>query len=122
MRIKGPTNGAQPPGSVEDTGAVERTDGVEELAPAEAPIVEGTAPAGDAMAEVVGRVAARLRSGELTVEQAVELLIDDAIERQVGRAVESAADLEPQLRDLLRSYASSDPFIAARIRRLTQAK
>jgi hypothetical protein len=67
-------------------------------------------------------VAARLRAGEITVDQAVELLIDDAIMRQVGRATESTKDLEPRLRELLRSYAANDPFLAAKIRRLTLAK
>jgi hypothetical protein len=120
MRVKGPGNGAGP---VDQTGPVDRSEGVDEVAPAEAPLVEPAAPAAatgppDAIAEV----AARLRAGEITVDQAVEQLIDDAIERQVGQAVERAHELEPELRELLRTYVATDPFIAARIRRLTYAK
>ena len=31
-------------------------------------------------------------------------------------------DLEPKLREVLRDYATNDPFLAAKIRKLTQGK
>ena len=50
----------------------------------------------------------------------MELLIEDAISRQLGGALPK--DLEPKLRETLRDFAAQDPFLAAKIRRLTQAK
>jgi len=115
MKVKGPTNGAPP---------VDGIDGVREVDQlSEAPATgEVTAPApatGAGNVDPVAQVAAQLRSGEITVDQAVERLIDDAISRQLA---DHARDLEPKLRELLRSYAEADPFLAARIRRLTLAK
>jgi hypothetical protein len=121
MKVKGPTNGAPP---VDGVGAPDEIDEVQGLGEAagSAPVGEtaavgSTAAAGavDAIAEVAGQ----LRSGKITVDQAVERLIDDTISRQLGPGKD---DLEPKLRELLRSYAESDPFLAARIRRLTLAK
>jgi hypothetical protein len=60
------------------------------------------------------------RAGEIGADEAVELLIDDAIARQLGGA--AAKDLEPKLREVLRDYAANDPYLAAKIRRLTQGK
>jgi hypothetical protein len=68
----------------------------------------------------VGEVAARLRAGEISSDEAVELLIDDAIARQMGGAVPK--EREDELRQLLRNYAANDPYLAARIRRLSQGK
>jgi len=82
-------------------------------------VVAPAAPTGPGNVDPVAQVAAQLRAGEITVDQAVEKLIDDAISRQLS---DSARQLEPKLRELLRSYAESDPFLAARIRRLTLAK
>jgi hypothetical protein len=113
-RVKGPSD--KPP--------VNAVDGIDPVAPErEVGEVGQAAPAHAADApDAVAEVAARLKAGELSVDQAVELLIDDVIARQVARAVDHARDFEPQLRDLLRSYASSDPFLAAKIRRLTLIK
>ena len=68
----------------------------------------------------IAEVAARLRAGEITSDEAVDLLIEDAISRQLGGALPK--DLEPKLRETLRDYAAQDPYLAAKIRRLTQAK
>ncbi len=70
-------------------------------------------PQADALAEVT----AKLRAGEISAEQAVERLIDDAIRRQVGRSVNSA--VEPELREMLRGYAARDPFLVEKLRKLT---
>lgn len=115
MRIKGPGEGPRPPDAVGETGAV---DGVDEAAPAETGAVGRVGgPGGPGGADPIARVAARLRAGEITADEAVELLIDDAIGRQLGGAVRK--ELEPKLREVLRDYAAHDPYLAAKIRRLT---
>ena len=120
MRIKGP-GGSTP---VDETAPIDETSAVGAGAPASS--VEGaTAATGAAaakLADAISAVAAKLRAGEINVDQAVDLLIDDAIERQVGRATDASRELEPKLRELLRGYAAQDPFLAAKIRRLTLAK
>jgi hypothetical protein len=118
MRIKGPGDGPRPPDAVDEANAV---DGVDEAAPAETNAVTSVgATSGAGGVDPIGEVAARLRAGEITSEQAVELLIEDAISRQLGGALPK--DLEPKLRETLRDFAAQDPFLAAKIRRLTQAK
>jgi hypothetical protein len=118
MRIKGPGDGPRPTDAVDEAAPVE---GVDEAAPAETGAVArvgGTGGPGGT--DPIAQVAARLRAGEITSDQALELLIDDAIARQMGGAVPK--DLEPKLREVLRDYAANDPYLAAKIRRLTQGK
>jgi len=118
MRIKGPGDGPRPTDAVDEAGEVE---GVDEAAPAETGAVGrvgGTSGPGGT--DPIAEVAARLRAGEITSDQAVELLIDDAIQRQLGGAV--PRDLEPKLREVLRNFATQDPFLSAKIKRLTQPK
>ena len=115
MKVKGPTNGAPPIDSVDGIGEVDEV--VETTSTGE---VTAPAPAsGTGNIDPVSQVAAQLRAGEISIDQAVERLIDDAVHRHLS---EQARDLEPKLRELLRAYAESDPFLAARIRRLTVAK
>jgi hypothetical protein len=119
MRIKGPTDGPRPPDAVDEAPGV---DGVDETAPAESKGVERVGGPGGPGGGVdpIGEVAARLRAGEISSDEAVELLIDDAIARQMAGAVpKERAD---ELRQLLRNYAANDPYLAARIRRLSQGK
>jgi hypothetical protein len=119
-RIKGP--GDKPP--VDPTDAVGATDATGEVKPGgEAPRVGATQSARSADAtDAIGRVAAQLKAGEITVDQAVEALIEDAIDRQVGRAVDAGRNIESELRELLRNYAANDPYLVGKIRRLTMAK
>jgi hypothetical protein len=113
MRIKGP-NGVDGAGEVDQVANVDRPDAVGEIGEVEAPRAAKESGSADA----ISQVATQLRNGEISVDQAVDRLIDDAIARQLG----SQKELEPKLRELLRSYAENDPFLAARIRRLTVAK
>jgi hypothetical protein len=119
MKVKGPTNGAPPVDRVDEVAPLSESEGATGAAEVSAP-----APAtGAGSLDPVAQVAAQLRAGEISVDQAVDRLIDDAISRQLGhQAPADLAKLEPKLRELLRSYAESDPFLAARIRRLTLAK
>ena len=119
-RVKGPGDGPPPASPVDESREI---DGVDKVAPTEvAPVASTQRAAKSGATDPIGQVAARLRAGEIDVDKAVELLIDDAIRRQVGRASVGGKELEKQLRELLRSYASSDPFLAAKIRRLTHVK
>jgi hypothetical protein len=118
MKIKGPNNGSPPVdqvGGVDEVAPLTETEGAPEVSGVSAP----QAATGAGSLDPVAQVAAQLRAGEITVDQAVDRLIEDAIARQLSH---QARDLEPKLRELLRSYAESDPFLAARIRRLTLAK
>jgi hypothetical protein len=114
MRIKGPGDGPKPPDAVDEANAV---DGATEATTAAPSAVDKTSPTGKA--DPVADVAARLRAGEITTDQAVDLLIEDAIERQLGGV---GKDLAPKLREVLRDYADQDPYLAAKIRRLTQGR
>jgi hypothetical protein len=75
-----------------------------------------------AATDTVARVAAGLRAGQVTVEQAVDLLIEDAITRQLGHGGLGKRELEHELRELLRTYAANDPLLMGKIRRLTLSK
>src|SRR3954451_22927687 len=105
MKIKGP-NGNTPIGEIDPIGEVDSVGNVEAPESVEAP----AAAQGTGAADAVTQVAAQLRAGQITVDQAVDRLIDDAIERQLGhQAPADLAALAPKLRELLRSYAESDP-------------
>lgn len=117
-----PTKGADATahvGEIERTSATDATDAtsaVERTGPVTAP------PSTEALDAVVATLAAELRAGKITVDQAVSTLVDDAIERQVRAAIADAPDLEGELRTLLRRHLSEDPFLLAKVRRLHQAK
>ena len=116
MRIKGPGDGVRPPDAVDEAGEVE---GVDDTAPAETGAVARVGGTGGPTgSDPIAAVAARLRAGEISADEALELIIDDTIDRQLGGAVPK--ELEPKLREVLRQYATSDPFLAAKIRKLTQ--
>ena len=66
----------------------------------------------------MAEVARRLRAGEITAKQAVELLIDDVIARQVGRALADRQTLAAELKELLRRQMETDPYLASKVRRL----
>src|SRR4051812_47683056 len=101
MRIKGPGEGPRPTDAVDDASAVEGPQSVDEAAPADtaAPVGRVGAAGGAVATDPIGQVAARLRAGEITSEQAVDLLIEDALGRQLGGTLRK--DLEPKLREVL---------------------
>lgn len=76
------------------------------------------APAAAAPAQSAVRlqeIADRLRRGEMTPAEAVEVLIEDAI-REKGAAPDQA--LGAALRTALQAHVDSDPQLSARVRRL----
>lgn len=110
---------------VAETDAIGGAQGVEALDEVQAtratevagvgPVAPSTAPRA---ADAVAQVAAALKAGTLTVAEAVDRLIDDAVSKQVGRAIEPGSELEARLRRILRDYAGADPLISAKVRRL----
>ncbi len=118
MRVKAPGGGAPPIDETAPATGPTAADGV--AAPKG---TEGVAPAraaeGPAAGDPVADVARRLRSGDLTAREAVELLIDDAVARQVGRATADREALARELKDLLRRYTETDPYLASKVRRLS---
>lgn len=67
---------------------------------------------------LLDEVAARLRAGELTPMQAVEILIDDALQRQLGPFTEAHTALAVELKLLLLEQARSDPYLTSKMKRL----
>jgi hypothetical protein len=118
MRIKGPGDGPRPPDAVDEAGEVEAPDAA---APAGTDAVSSVGgPSGPGGADPIGEIAARFRAGDITSQEAVDLLIDDAIQRQLGGVVPK--DVEARLREVLREHAANYPYLAAKIRRLTKAE
>ncbi len=125
MNIKGPHGGPRAPGAVDDVTGPDGPSGPESpesidsakstsnVAP-----VKGSAPAAispDAIAQVAGE----LRSGSIGVDEAVDRLIDDAIDRQIGAATADRSDLKAKLRSVLKGITASDPLLVDKLRRLT---
>jgi hypothetical protein len=99
---------------VDGVSSIEGTEGVSRVEAVRAPDVATAARA----ATAVDEVAAALRAGRITIDEAVDRLIDDAVHRHVGRAIEQGSELEARLRRVLRDYAGADPLISSKIRRL----
>src|SRR5262245_61165784 len=89
MRVRAPGDGAPPPDSIDRADAVDETAPADEVAPGEAIAgVEPLAPAdAPGAADPISAVARRLRAGEINAREALDLIIDDVVERQIGRAV-----------------------------------
>jgi len=121
-RVKGPGDGPPPIGAPEAPEAPGAPESAEATRAAEAT----TAAVATAATDPISQIAGELRAGRITVEQAVERLIEDAVHRQIGRALQGPSKasmaLADELRALLHAYAANDPFLAARIRRLNLAK
>ncbi len=74
-----------------------------------------------AAADSVQSIAERLRRGALTPGQAVEELIDDAVQRNLP-GLSADSPLTQELRSLLSAYAKDDPYLASRISKLGIAR
>ena len=110
---KGPAPPIEPPKSSEterpEKAGAARFD--ELLGTRETPQAEGAAPPSG----VIEEVSARLRAGEVTRDQAVDLLIDAVIE---SKAVEVGPAVRDKLRDALRGLVTEDPVLAEKVRKL----
>lgn len=138
MAQRPPSNGPSGPVSAASgANAVGKTGGVKP-AEAAAPIASTSGVAAAAAAQATGAaqavhpiaaalravgadqvqsIADRLRRGVLSPSQAVEELIEDAVQRNLpGLGPDST--LTQELRALLVAYAKDDPYLASRISRL----
>jgi hypothetical protein len=116
------TSAPRAPEAAQEVERAEHVDSIDEVRAARAEAVERTSgvagATGAAGVDHIAEVAAALRAGSITVAEAVDRLIDDAVTRRVGRAVEPGGELEARLKRVLRGYAEADPLISAKIRRL----
>jgi hypothetical protein len=118
MRVKPPSGGPSPVDQAREIGGPERA-----APPESSGAVAPAAPTGATSgADPVADVARRLRAGEISPREAVELLIDDAVERQVGGALADREGLAAELKDLLRRLSDSDPYLSAKVRRISTWK
>ena len=118
MRIKG-TSGDVPP--VDEAGSAAPAEGARSVEGGAGAQRVGTVDGASSIesgGDLIGEVSRRLKDGEITAREAVELLIDDAVERQVGRVTTDRDKLADELRELLRRYTETDPYLAAKVRRL----
>jgi hypothetical protein len=81
--------------------------------------MQGVAAVGKTVsADRVASIADRLRRGVITNTQAVEELIEDTIRTSLPGLTESSP-LSQKLREILQSYAKDDPYLFAKVRRLS---
>src|SRR5437016_4224596 len=95
---KAPAPAAEP---VQPTEAAAPAERLQPAAPVSS-VAEAAAVAPAARSELVGAIARRLRTGELTVQQAVEELIEDTVRSNLGQGP-SDAPLAKRLREALRA-------------------
>ncbi len=69
----------------------------------------------------VASIADRLRRGVLTPTQAVEELIEDTVRSSLP-GLTASSPLTQKLREILQSYAKEDPYLFAKVRRLSEEK
>jgi hypothetical protein len=124
-RVKGPTDGPSSVSGVDPAEAVDAAEAVDKAEAVEA--TEGVEAVGAAEAaggaDPITGIAADLRSGKISLDQAVDALIEDTIHRKLGRFTKRHGDqVTSELRQLLRDYAANDPFLAAKIRQLSLSK
>ncbi len=119
----GAADKAQPTGKaapVQRINNVEGSSEVEATAKA-APVGElaGIAGVGKALStDRVASIADRLRRGVLTPAQAVEELIEDTVRASLP-GLTASSPLRQKLREILQSYAKDDPYLFAKVRRLS---
>jgi hypothetical protein len=79
---------------------------------------DGNAPAAGSLdAGAVQALAERIRRGEISAAQAIEVLIDETVRRS-GCSGGDAEAMGAKLRALLERQAGSDPFLSKRVRRI----
>lgn len=118
MKIGGPKGPSPvPPREVEPSKPADRTTGPsfgEVLGAEKAAGTGGAAPA-EALRDVAAELGAKLKAGEITKEQAVELLIETTVRQRLRDA---APELAQRVREVLRRIVAEDPMLAEKVRQL----
>ena len=122
MRVKPPGDGVPAAPGVDEAAAPDPTAPAGEVVEARGAgavgaveAVTGTAAAGGV--DHVAQVARRLRAGDITVDQAVEELIDEVVARHAaGPAARDS--IAADLKELLRRQIANDPYLASKVRRM----
>jgi hypothetical protein len=106
---EGPEN-VKGPGGPEFASKLEQTAPAQGAAGADAPAAAAARPANPSF---VGDISARLKSGELTPQQAVDQVMTRILDRQLGEGAPSRmrAAVETAMRDAL----SNDPVLSAKM-------
>jgi hypothetical protein len=115
MKIGGPKGPSPvPPREVEPSKPADRAAGPsfgEVLGADKATGADGAAPA-----SAVAEIGAKLKAGEITKEQAVELLIETTVRQRLRDA---APELAQRVREVLRRIVAEDPLLAQKVRQLS---
>lgn len=120
MRVKPPGAADDGPPPIEEVGEAEpaaattATGAVDRAQATTAAMRTG----GSAPADAVTEIARRIKAGELSAGEAVELLIDEVVRQGPGAALGDRQALADELKDLLRRQLETDPYLASRVRRL----
>ena len=114
---KDPAQAPDPVHKAEAAAPAERVQQAAPVGPAEA--AAPVSPA--ARSELVGAIARRLRAGDITTQQAVEELIEDAVHTNLGPEG-GDSPLSEKLRAALRAYVEQDPFLASRVKGLERKR
>ncbi len=108
---------AAPVQKISNVEGSEQVEAAAKAAPIGAPAAIGAV--GKAVsADRVASIADRLRKGVITPPQAVEELIEDTVRASLPGLTESSP-LTQKLREILQSYAKDDPYLFAKVRRLS---
>lgn len=117
MRVKAPGAPDDGPPPIPEVGEAAPTGGAAPAAPVERAAAVDASAAAEAP-DPIREIARRIRAGELSAGEAVELLIDEVVERRAGAVLGDRRALAEELKELLRHQVQSDPYLASRVRRL----
>ncbi|HND11236.1 MAG TPA: hypothetical protein PKL17_14660 [Pseudomonadota bacterium] len=119
----GAADKAQPTGKAAPVTRATSVEGSSEVEAAKQAAPVGALSAATAVgkavsADRVASIADRLRRGVLTPAQAVEELIEDTVRTSLP-GLTASSPLRQKLREILQSYAKDDPYLFAKVRRLS---
>jgi hypothetical protein len=113
MKISGPKGPGPTPPTTEPKKEPAKTEGpsFQDVLQAD----KSSAATDAAPTNAVAEVTAKLKAGEVTGPQAVDMLIEAVVKQQVG---EVAPALRERIRDALQKVIAADPMLSEKIRQL----